>query len=95
MSKITKNIFANYLGVVITTALSFLVVPFYLKILGKDSFGLIGIASLIQGWVMLLNSGLAPVTGREAAKAYAIGNSWREAAIFFRTVDVFLISLSL
>lgn len=94
MSKIKKNIFANYFGVIVTTALSFLVVPFYLKLLGQDAFGLVGIASLIQGWVMLLNSGLAPVTGREAAKAYSGGGDWKIAASFFRTVDIFLISLS-
>ena len=48
MSKIKKNIFANYFGVIVTTALSFLVVPFYLKLLGQDAFGLVGIASLIH-----------------------------------------------
>ena len=94
MSKIKVNIFANYFGVIITTALSFLVVPFYLRFLGKDAFGLVGIASLIQGWIMLLNSGLAPVTGREAAKAYSGSSDWNKAAFFFRTVDIFLIFLS-
>jgi hypothetical protein len=51
-------------------------------LLGQDAFGLVGIASLIQGWVMLLNSGLAPVTGREAAKAYSGGGDWKIAASF-------------
>ncbi|MFM5806867.1 lipopolysaccharide biosynthesis protein [Aeromonas veronii] len=95
LSLLSVNIAANYLGVVITTLLSFLVVPFYLKWLGHDAYGLVGIAAMIQGWVMLLNSGLAPVAGRKAAEAYSGKGNWQEAVKFFRTIDWLIFILAM
>jgi O-antigen/teichoic acid export membrane protein len=88
------NIFANYAGVVIATILTFLVTPIYLRWLGAEAYGLVGIASMIQGWIMLLNAGLAPVAGRTAAEASAGKVDWLVAGRFFRTIDWLLAALS-
>jgi len=92
---LNKHIFANYTGVVVTTLLTFLVVPFYLKWLGADAYGLVGISLMIQGWIMLLNAGLAPVAGRQAAQAHGGLANWRQTVRFFRTIDWLLFGLSL
>jgi O-antigen/teichoic acid export membrane protein len=95
MTHLNKHIFANYTGVVVTTLLTFLVVPFYLKWLGADAYGLIGVATMIQGWVMLLNAGLAPVAGRQAAQAHGGNADWQQTGRFFRTIDSLLFVVSL
>jgi len=91
---LNKNIFANVTGVAVTTILTFLVVPFYLKWLGPDAYGLVGISTMIQGWIMLLNAGLAPVAGRQAAQAQQGAVSWENTVRFFRTIDWLLIAAS-
>jgi O-antigen/teichoic acid export membrane protein len=92
---LNKHIFANYTGVVVTTLLTFLVVPFYLKWLGPDAYGLIGIATMIQAWTMLLNAGFGPVAGRQAAQAQGGTASWQETSRFIRTIDWLVAGLSL
>lgn len=90
-----KNILANYAGTLIPTLLNFIVVPFYIKWIGSAAYGLVGIASLVQGWVMLLNAGLAPVVGRQAARAHGGTADWDEAGRLFRTIDWLMAALSL
>ncbi|MET3107578.1 O-antigen/teichoic acid export membrane protein [Oxalobacteraceae bacterium GrIS 2.11] len=95
MISLNKNILANFIGVAVTTLLTLIVVPFYLKNLGPAAYGLVGISTMIQGWIMLLNAGLAPVAGRQAAQAHIGAVDWASTARFFRTVDWFLIAISL
>lgn len=92
---LNKHIFANYIGVAVTTALTFLVVPFYLKWLGADAYGLIGIATMLQAWIMLLNAGLAPVAGRQAAQAHGGSADWNQTGRFFRTIDNLLLCVAI
>lgn len=82
-----RNILANYAGIVTTTLMTFLVVPFYLRWLGADAYGLVGVAAMVQGWLMLLNAGLSPVVGRQAAQSHAGVANWMDTARFFRTVE--------
>jgi len=89
---LNKNILANFTGAAVTTLLTLFVVPFYLKNLGPDAFGLIGVSTMIQGWIMLLN--LAPVTGRQAAQAHIGAVQWAQTVRFFRTIDWLLIGIS-
>lgn len=90
-----RNILANYAGIVTTTLMTFLVVPFYLRWLGADAYGLVGVAAMVQSWLMLLNAGLSPVVGRQAAQSHAGVANWRDTARFFRTVEWLLGLLSL
>lgn len=90
---VKKNIFYNYIGVVVPILLNFASVPIFIKYLGSSSYGLIGISALIQTWVMLLNSALSPVVGRCAAQA-AIGEvSWKDVGKLCRTIDWILIAI--
>lgn len=90
-----RNILANYAGSLTSTTLSFIVVPFYLKWLGPEAYGLVGIASMVHGWIMLLNAGLAPIAARQAAIAHGGGAKWNEIGRLFRTIDWLMAGLSL
>jgi O-antigen/teichoic acid export membrane protein len=44
------------------------VLPFYLKYLGIEAFGLVGFLLTLQAWFLLLDMGLSPTTSREMAR---------------------------
>jgi O-antigen/teichoic acid export membrane protein len=62
------NVIANYLGQGWRALMSLLFVPLYIKYLGVEAYGLIGIFSILQAWLSLLDFGMKPALGREMAR---------------------------
>lgn len=54
---------------VVNIAISLLVLPFYLRFLGVDAYGLIAFYTVIQSVSQVLDMGLAPTMSREVARA--------------------------
>lgn len=67
MSDIRRNIIANYVGIFAITAGPILAIPWYLKLLGPENFGLISFATTLQAFLTLLESGISQVAAREFA----------------------------
>ncbi|CAH1235588.1 putative Polysaccharide biosynthesis protein [Vibrio harveyi] len=88
-----KNIAANFTGIIITTILTFLVVPYYLEWLGSESYGLVGFATLIQNWLMIISSGFNPVAGRAAARAQEGHEDWKRTYTLIRSIDFSILSI--
>lgn len=65
---IKRNIAAGYVGQIYTTLIGILLVPLYVQYMGVEAYGLIGFFTMLQGWFMLLDMGLTPTIGREAAR---------------------------
>jgi O-antigen/teichoic acid export membrane protein len=63
-----KNIVANYFGQGWQALMSFAFVPLYIKYLGIEAYGLIGIYAMLQAWLVLLDMGMKPALGREMAR---------------------------
>lgn len=63
-----RNLVANYLGQAWTGLIGLAFVPLYVKYLGVESYGLIGIFVLLQSWFMLLDMGMTPTLSREMAR---------------------------
>lgn len=63
-----RNLVANYLGQAWTGLIGLAFVPLYVKYLGVESYGLIGIFALLQTWFMLLDMGMTPTLNREMAR---------------------------
>src|SRR5690348_4798874 len=62
------SILANYAGQLYATLIGILLVPLYVRIMGVEAYGLIGFFTMLQGWFLLLDMGLTPTLGREAAR---------------------------
>jgi O-antigen/teichoic acid export membrane protein len=62
-----RNIFANYLGQIYTISIGIIVTPLYLQYLGAEPYGLIGIFALMQACMFMLDLGISPTLGRQAA----------------------------
>lgn len=65
---IRRHIVANYVGQLYATLIGILLVPLYVRYMGVEAYGLVGFYTMLQGWFMLLDMGLTPTLGREAAR---------------------------
>lgn len=65
---LNKNITANFAGQAWTALMSMVFVPLYIKYLGMEAYGLIGIFAMIQAWLAILDMGMTPTLGREMAR---------------------------
>lgn len=63
-----RNVLANYVGQGWAALMGIAFVPLYVKVLGAESYGLIGIFAILQAWMGLLDLGLTPTLNREMAK---------------------------
>ena len=68
---IKTNSIANYVGKAYVIVIGIVVLPLYMQYLGDEAYGLVGLFTVVQAWTQLLNIGLSPALGREAAKARA------------------------
>lgn len=64
---IRNNLIANYAGQLWVAAMAFAFVPFYIKVLGVEAYGLIGFFAILQAGMAILDAGISPVLSREVA----------------------------
>lgn len=67
LPRIRYNLAANYLGIACNTVVNILFVPWYLKYLGVEAYGVIGFFTSIQSVLLLLDLGLSQTFNREVA----------------------------
>ena len=97
ISYLKKNIIANYIGQFYLLIIAILMVPYYLKYMGVEAYGLVGFFALIQSWMMILDMGLSPTMLREVAKVKADGTN-QKLHVFkhlFHSVEFIFIIISL
>lgn len=82
-----KNLLAGLASSVWSALVGLLVVPYYLKYLGIEAYGLIGFFVTTQSLLQLLDFGLAPTINREVARCSA-DNNLREAGKLLHTLAV-------
>ena len=63
-----RNLIANYIGQAWTAFVSLAFIPIYIKYLGIDAYGLIGIFAILVSWISLLDMGMTPMLSREMAR---------------------------
>jgi O-antigen/teichoic acid export membrane protein len=68
MSLIRRNVVANFLGSGWNVLLSLALVPFYISIMGIESYGLIGIFTVLLAILAPLEAGLGTTLNRELAE---------------------------
>lgn len=72
MSRLKRNVVANYIGGTWTILMGVAFVPVYIHFLGVEAYGLIGVYVALQSWVALLDMGMTPMINREMAR-YSAG----------------------
>lgn len=67
-----RDILVGIATAFLTTLIGLAVVPFYVRILGVEAYGLFGFLAMVQGALQLLDFGFAPTISREVARAEAL-----------------------
>lgn len=63
-----RNIIANYLGQGWSALMGIVFIPLYIKYMGMEAYGLIGIFAILQAWMTMLDMGMTPTLNREMAR---------------------------
>lgn len=82
------NVIANLLGGVWTSFLGIIFVPYYLNYINIESYGLIGVFTSVQAFILLLDFGISPTLNRELARLSTIENNAQEMRDLKRTLEV-------
>src|SRR5437667_12251023 len=88
MNLIRRNIAANFAAQGWIALMGFIFVPFYLRFIGAEGYGLVGFFVLLSSTLAVLDGGLAVTVTRQTA-AYIKGNDENQARIvsLLRTIE--------
>lgn len=89
-----KNVIANYFGAGWTALMTFAFVPFYIRYLGIEAYGLIGVYTMLQAWLSLLDLGMTPALSRELAGLGGDRNKGRMARDLLRSIEVIFVAVA-
>ncbi len=82
------NVAANFIGTFWSSLLGIIFVPVYLRYIGIEAYGLIGIFNSIQVFILLLDFGLSPTFNREIARLSALENQEQKIHDLKRTLEI-------
>jgi O-antigen/teichoic acid export membrane protein len=88
LSLVRLNIIANYSGRAWTSLLSLAFVPLYIKLMGVEVYGLLGIFMSLGALLSLLDMGLSATLSRELSRLSTIDNSAQETRNLVRTFEL-------
>jgi O-antigen/teichoic acid export membrane protein len=88
MSLIKKNIAANFTGSIWQALMGLLFIPLYIKFMGVESYGLIGIFSTLQAIFIILDMGLSATLTREMARLSVLPGREQEMRNLVRSLEV-------
>jgi O-antigen/teichoic acid export membrane protein len=69
-------------------------VPLYIKYLGMEAYGLIGIFAILQAWLVLLDMGMKPALGREMARFTAGAHNAQSIRDLLRSIELIGIAVA-
>jgi len=95
MSRIRRNIVANTLGRGWSTLLGVGILPLYVRFLGAEAYGLVGLYGTIAVTCSLFDAGISASLGRELARANAGETAGKQTAELVRTAEILYFSIGL
>jgi len=92
---VKRNIAANFLGSAWTALIQIAFVPLYIRYLGIEAYGLIGIYAMLQVLLSLLDMGLTPTLSREMARFKAGALSIGQIRALLRSIELVFLGVGL
>jgi O-antigen/teichoic acid export membrane protein len=90
-----RNIIANFLGQGWTALMGLAFLPLFIKYLGLEAYGLIGLYAVMQAWFTLLDMGMTPTLNREMARFTAGAHTARSIGDLLRSLEIVCASVAL
>ncbi len=85
---VKRNLISNYLGQGWVALMSLAFIPLYIKYLGIEAYGLIGLFALFQAWLSFLDMGMTPTMGREMARFTGGAHNAQTIRDLLRSIEV-------
>ena len=89
-----RNLIANYLGQGWVAIMGLAFIPLYIKYLGIEAYGLIGLFAVLQAWLTLLDMGMTPALGREMARFTGGGHSNESICDLLRSIEIIAVIIA-
>lgn len=89
-----RNLIANYLGQGWTALMGLAFVPLYIKYLGIEAYGLIGMFAVLQAWLGLLDMGMTPTLVREMARFTGGTHSNESIRDLLRSIEIIVLGVA-
>lgn len=86
-NRVAKNVWVNFLGRGWEALLSIALTPIYIKFLGIEAYGLIGVFITLQSLIAILDMGLGTAANREMAALSVQENSMPKMRNLVRTLE--------
>lgn len=94
MPRLRFIFFANAFGSAWALLLQVAFVPLYVRILGMEAYGLIGIYTSLQAWMAVLDMGMTPTLTRETARSGAMGETQNELRHLLKTLEFIMVGIA-
>jgi len=88
---LARNTLLNFVGQVIPLAIGVIAIPFIVRGLGTDRFGLLSLAWVVLGYFAIFDLGLGRATTKYVAEALGKGEDDQIPQLFWTTVTIQLI----
>lgn len=89
-----KNVIANFLGQGWTAVIGLAFIPLYVKYLGIEAYGLIGVFAILQAGLSLLDMGMTPTLNREMARYTAGAHTTQSILNLLRSLEIICLSIA-
>lgn len=90
-----RNLIANYVGQGWSALMGLAFIPLYIKYLGIESYGLIGLFAVLQAWLVLLDMGMTPALGREMARFTGGRHNAQSIRDLLRSIEVVALGIAI
>lgn len=87
MARLRHNVVANFIGQVWTALIGVLFLPVYVRLLGMEAYGLIGVYISLQALLFVLDLGLSATLNRELARHARAGTDIEPVRDVVRTLE--------
>lgn len=94
LSAVQRNILVNYLGQAWVAIMGIVFLPVFIKYLGMEAYGLIGVFTLMQSWLALLDMGMTPTLNREMARYTAGAHDTKSIKDLLRSLEIICYSVA-
>jgi O-antigen/teichoic acid export membrane protein len=90
-----RNILASYASQIYVTLIGVVMLPFYIKYMGAEAYGLVGFFVMLQAWFQLLDMGLTPTMTRETARFQGGGTDALSLRRLLRALEIIFIGVAI
>lgn len=94
MSQLKRNLVASFAGQGWSSLLSVAFIPLYIRYLGIEAYGLIGLFAVMQALLALLDMGMTPTLNREMARFTAGAHSPQSIHDLLRSLEMIYFCLA-